>query len=213
MTEILIADDHGIVRLGTSIVVKEAVPLSQITQAEDFDEMIHLLSKKKFDLLLLDINMPGGNNIKMVEKVLSLLPAIKILVFSSYDESVYALRYLQAGACGYLNKNSSNADLKEAVLSVLNNGKYMSADVRELYYNSLTQGKAASQGDNPLNKLSNREVDVAKHLVQGLGIMEVSKALNLSTSTVSTYKTRIFEKLQIENIAELIETFRLNSST
>jgi two-component system invasion response regulator UvrY len=212
MTQILIADDHGIVRLGTSIVVKEAVPKAEVTQAEDFDQMIQLLSKKEFDLLLLDINMPGGNNIKMVEKVLSLLPNIRILVFSSYDESVYALRYLQAGASGYLNKNSTNADLKEAVLAVLNRGKYMSPEVQEIYFNSLTQGKTAAQGDNPLNKLSNREVDVAKHLVQGMGIMEVSKSLNLSTSTVSTYKTRIFEKLQVENIAELIEIFRLHTN-
>lgn len=211
MTEILIADDHGIVRLGTSIVVKEALPLAKVTQAEDFDEMIKLLSERPFSLLLLDINMPGGNNIKMVEKVLTVQPNLKILVFSSYDETLYALRYLQAGASGYLNKNTSKADLKEAILSVIQRGKYMSPEVRELYYNTLTMGKSILKADNPLNKLSNREVDVAKYLVQGMGIMEVSKALNLSTSTVSTYKTRIFEKLQVDNIAELIEKFRLHS--
>ncbi len=211
MTEILIADDHGIVRLGTSIVVKEALPLARVTQAEDFDEMIALLSEKAYDLLLLDINMPGGNNIKMVEKILIKQPTIKILVFSSYDETLYALRYLQAGAAGYLNKNTSKADLKDAVLTVLQRGKYMSPEVRDMYYNTLTMGKSVIKADNPLNKLSNREVDVAKYLVQGLGIMEVSKALNLSTSTVSTYKTRIFEKLQVDNIAELIEKFRLHS--
>ena len=211
MTEILIAEDHEIVRLGTSIVVKEVLPLARVTQAEDFDEMVKLLSEKPYDLVLLDINMPGGNNIKMVEKVLLIQPNIKILVFSSYDETLYALRYLQAGAAGYLNKNTSKADLKEAILSVIQRGKYMSPEVRELYYNTLTMGKSVLKADNPLNHLSNREVDVAKYLVQGLGIMDVSKALNLSTSTVSTYKTRIFEKLRVENIAELIEKFRLHS--
>ena len=204
MTEILIADDHGIVRLGTAIVVKETLPLAKVTQAEDFDEMIKLLSERPFDLLLLDINMPGGNNIKMVEQVLLVRPNVKILVFSSYDETLYALRYLQAGAAGYLNKNTSKADLKEAILSVIQRGKYMSPEVRELYYNTLTMGKSILKADNPLNKLSNREVDVAKYLVQGLGIMDVSKALSLSTSTVSTYKTRLMEKLGCKTLIELL---------
>ncbi|SFC15994.1 DNA-binding response regulator, NarL/FixJ family, contains REC and HTH domains [Parapedobacter composti] len=213
MTEVLIADDHGIVRLGTSIVIKEALPLANITQAGDVDELIRFLSEKQYDLLLLDINMPGGNNITMVEKVLAVQPGIKILVFSSYDETLYALRYLQAGASGYLSKNASKTELKNAILAVVQRGKYMSPEIQELYYHTLTMGKSFIAADNPLNKLSNREVDVAKYLVQGMGIQDVSKTLNLSTSTVSTYKTRIFEKLQVNNLVELIEKFRLYSGS
>lgn len=211
MTEILLADDHGIVRLGTSIVVKEVLPKANITQAEDYDEMIRLLEEKPFDLLFLDINMPGGNNIKMVSKILEIQPAVKILVYSSYEETLYALRYMQAGAHGFLSKNSSKAELAEAITSVLERGKYMTNEVRDQYFDSITKGKAAIKAENPINKLSNREVDVARHLAQGMGVIEVSKEMNLSTSTVSTYKTRIFEKLQVDNIIDFIDKFRLHS--
>lgn len=211
MTEILLADDHGIVRLGTSIVIKEVLPLAKITQAENFDEMINLLGEKKYDLLLLDINMPGGNNIKMIQRILMIQPKIKILVYSSYEETLYALRYLQAGASGYLNKNTSKSDLQEAITSIVENGKYMSPEIRELYLNSLTKNKSSLQANNPINKLSDREIDVAKCLAQGMGVIDVSKAMNLSTSTVSTYKTRLFEKLKVDNMIEFIDKFRLYS--
>lgn len=210
MTSVLITDDHGIVRLGASIVVEETIEKVDVHQASDFDEMINLIKERPFDLLLMDINMPGGNNIKMISEILKIQKDLKILVFSSYEESIYALRYIQEGAVGYINKNSTKNLLKEAITTVLNGQKYMSSDVRDMYYNSLIEGKSSKIKENPLNLLSNREMDVAKQLIKGLSINEVSKALELKSSTVSTYKTRVFEKLQIENIAELIEVFRVN---
>lgn len=211
MTEVLITDDHDIVRLGTSIVLKDVVQGANITQATDLEETIALLYGKTFHLLLLDINMPGGNNIKMIETILAVQPSLKILVFSSYEESIYALRYIEAGALGYINKNSSKNDLKNAIETVLSGKKYMSREVQELYYNSFTIGKNSKLEANLLNKLSNREMDVAKHLVKGLGIVEISKIMNLKSSTISTYKSRIFQKLQVENIPELIEILKLNN--
>lgn len=211
MTEVLITDDHDIVRLGTSIVLKDVVQGANITQATNLEETIALLYGKTFHLLLLDINMPGGNNIKMIETILAVQPSLKILVFSSYEESIYALRYIEAGALGYINKNSSKNDLKNAIETVLSGKKYMSREVQELYYNSFTIGKNSKLEANLLNKLSNREMDVAKHLVKGLGIVEISKIMNLKSSTISTYKSRIFQKLQVENIPELIEILKLNN--
>lgn len=211
MTEVLITDDHDIVRLGTSIVLKDVVQGANITQATNLEETIALLYGKTFHLLLLDINMPGGNNIKMIETILAAQPSLKILVFSSYEESIYALRYIEAGALGYINKNSSKNDLKNAIETVLSGKKYMSREVQELYYNSFTIGKNSKLEANLLNKLSNREMDVAKHLVKGLGIVEISKIMNLKSSTISTYKSRIFQKLQVENIPELIEILKLNN--
>src|SRR5690606_32340319 len=115
--------DHDIVRLGASIVIHEIMPGATIHQATDFGETIQMLSESTYDLLLLDINMPGGNNIKMIDEVLAIQPAIKILVFSSYEESIYALRYLQAGASGFINKNSSKNELKNAILSIIEKGR------------------------------------------------------------------------------------------
>ncbi|MBP3943250.1 response regulator transcription factor [Sphingobacteriaceae bacterium WQ 2009] len=211
MKRVLIADDHSIVRLGASVIIKENFPTAVITQAQDYIEVEKLLKMQDFDLLLLDINMPGGNNIKVINEILSLQPDVKILIFSSYDESLYALRYIEAGAVGYLNKNTAMAELANAIQTIKERGRYMSNEVKDLYVQKLTQTKSQLQSRNPLAKLSNREVDVAKHLIQGLGIIEVSLALNLSASTISTYKSRIFEKLNVTNIPELIQLYRLHA--
>lgn len=211
MKRILIADDHSIVRLGASMIIKECIPNTDIQQAQTYDEVYNHLRKEPFDLLLLDINMPGGNNIKVVKKLLDIQPAVKILVFSSYEESIYALRYIDAGACGYLNKTTAMSELKNAIESIMTRGKYMSDTVKELYIQKLTTSKSSFVKNNPLHKLSNREMDVAKHLTKGLGILEVAKLMELSSSTVSTYKSRVFEKLNVGNIPELIELFKLHS--
>lgn len=211
MKKILIADDHSIVRLGASVIIKENFPQAEIFQAQTYPEVYQLLKKELFDLILLDINMPGGNNIKVIKEVLDIQPSVKILVFSSYDESLYALRYISAGACGYLNKNTAMSELNNAISSIMTRGKYMSEHVKELYVQKLTTSKSSYNKNNPINKLSNREVDVAKHLIKGLGILEVATLLDLSSSTVSTYKSRIFEKLSVNNIPELIELYKLHT--
>lgn len=211
MRKILIADDHSIVRLGASIITKEAFKDSLITQAENYQEVYDLLSKQRYNLLLLDINMPGGNNINVIKKILTIQDDLKILVFSSYDETLYALRYIEAGACGYLNKATAMSELKHAIESIKHRGSYMSETVRDLYIQKLTTTKSALEISNPLNKLSNREMDVAKHLIKGLGISEMSDLLSLSASTVSTYKSRIFLKLSVKNIPELLKLFQLHS--
>jgi len=209
MKKILIADDHSIVRLGASMVIKEIYPDSTLIQAETYDEVYKILKKEHIDLILLDINMPGGNNIKVIKELLAIQKDVKILVFSSYDESLYALRYIETGASGYLHKNTAMSELNNAITNIETRGTYMSVDIKDLYVQKLTTSKSSIDAINPLNKLSNREMDVAKHLISGLGILEVSNLLNLSSSTISTYKSRIFEKLNLSNIAELIELFQL----
>src|SRR5690606_35183670 len=156
-----------------------------------------------------DINMPGGNNIRVISDVLNLNPNIKILVLSSYDEGIYALRYIEAGAAGYLNKSTAMDELAQAIQTIEQRGKYMSDAVKDLYVQKLTTTKSEMQTINPLHSLSNREMDVAKHLINGIGDLEVSSFLILSTSTVCTYKSRIFDKLQVENWPDLMELFKL----
>lgn len=212
MNKILIADDHSIVRLGASVIINEKFKAAEITNATTIKEVYDQLSDKTFDLLLLDINMPGGNNIKVIKEILNLQSDLKILVFSSYDENIYALRYIEAGAVGYLNKNTAMEELGNAIQSILDRGKYMSDAVKDLYVQKLTNTKSNLDKKNPLFKLSNREMDVAKHLIEGHGILEVSNLLQLSSSTVSTYKSRIFEKLAVNNIPELIELFKLHEN-
>src|SRR5690606_40541065 len=132
MKKILIADDHSIVRLGASIIIKECIPEADIQQAQTYDEVYGFLRNQPFDLLLLDINMPGGNNINVIKELLAIQPSVKILVFSSYEESLYALRYINAGACGYLNKTTAMSELKNTIESIMTGGKYMSDAVKYL---------------------------------------------------------------------------------
>lgn len=209
MKKILITDDHDIVRLGTSIVIKEMFPTVDIDQAEDFEEMMLFLQKERYDLLMLDINMPGGNTVDMIEKILDAQDDLRILVFSSYEESLFALRYIEAGATGYVHKNMPKQDLKTAILSVAEDKKYMSPDVHSLYYETVLRGKSASIEKNPLNTLSNRELDVAQYIISGKSILEIAQILNLKNSTVSTYKTRLFDKLNVDNIPDLIQVFNI----
>lgn len=212
MNKILIADDHSIVRLGATVIINETFKNTEVISATTIQEVYDILNQSKIDLLLLDINMPGGNNIKVIDEVLEIQKDLKILVFSSYDENIYALRYIEAGAAGYLNKNTAMEELANAIQSVQERGRYMSDAIKDLYVQKLTTTKSSLDKTNPLYKLSNREMDVAKHLMEGHGILEVSNLLSLSSSTVSTYKSRIFEKLGVSNIPELIELFKLHQS-
>jgi len=133
------------------------------------------------------------------------------IVTSLVDDIIMPPIGYVTGGVGYLNKNTAMAELANAIQTIKERGRYMSNEVKDLYVQKLTQSKSQLHSKNPLSKLSNREVDVAKHLIQGLGIIEVSNELNLSASTISTYKSRIFEKLNVSNIPELIELFRLHS--
>jgi DNA-binding NarL/FixJ family response regulator len=202
---ILIADDHGVVRYGMMLFIKDLMPWAQVSQVGTFNEAIGHVNKSQVDLVILDINLPGGNNIKMVDSLKAVQPDIKVIIFSSYDEKVYAERYLRAGAKGYLNKETSNKEIKKAIQSVLSGGVYMSNTVKDLMLNRLLNIEV---GQNPLSVLSNREIEVAQLLVIGKGVTEISTALNLQLSTVSTYKNRIFEKLDVSNVVQLIEKFK-----
>jgi two-component system invasion response regulator UvrY len=202
MKHILIAEDHAVVRIGTKHLLKALIPESVISDVDDFDKIIQELQLKSFDLLILDINIPGGNNTKMVETIRATSPGIRILVFSSYDEQQYGLLYLQAGADGYLSKEAPEEEFKAAVLSVLNNRKYMSQDMQQLNINRLINPKEYLP--DPVITLSPRETDVLNLLKEGLGTAKIAEKLNLQLSTVSTYKARIFEKLGVKNIVELI---------
>lgn len=211
MKRVLIADDHSIVRLGASIIIKEVLKTEDIVHAESYGEVQSKIKEAQYDLLILDLNMPGGNNIRMVQEILNLQPEIKILVFSSYDEQIYALRYLEAGAMGYLNKSTSMLELRDALERLKEGKRYMSDSVRDQYIEILTKSRTEANKKNPLLTLSDRETDVAKQLIKGYGVVDVAKAMELNPSTVSTYKSRIFKKLNIKNIPELIKIFSLNT--
>lgn len=208
-TKMIIADDHSIVRRGIMNIILENWGTIDVLQAETFAQvLVHL--QKPADLLILDINMPGGNKVEMLDVVKSFQPKIKILMFSSYHEQIFAMRYIQAGANGYLNKNSDEKEIVKAIQTVMEGRKYVSQTMKDSLLDLFATDN--EQGSNPLNLLSNRELEVGIHLAQGVGVLEISKLMNLQMGTISTYKMRTFEKLGVKSIVELAEKFKLYSS-
>lgn len=205
--KVLIADDHSVVRQGVSLILREAFTGMEVVHTDSFSNTVAILTNNFFDLLLLDINLPGGNRIAMIEEVRTVQKDTKILMFSAYDEEQYALRYIKAGAQGYLNKLSSENKIIEAVKTILDGGNYMGDKIKEKISGS-TFNKVSG---NPLDVLSGRELEIAGLLVKGDGNLEIANKLDIGTSTVSTYKSRIFEKLEISNVVSLIEKFKLHT--
>ena len=201
----LITDDHSIVRQGISLLVNELFLNAKICQSGNFKDTFNVLKETKIDLLVLDINFPDGTSLNIIKEVKNIQPDIKILIFSAYDEAIYALRYLNAGASGYLNKGSSEEEMKQALISMILSGKYLTQNVKDKILDSYISKTPI----NPLEQLSNREVEVAGLLIKGYGNLEISELLQIKKTTVSTFKNRIFEKLEIDNLAALIEVSRL----
>lgn len=201
----LITDDHSIVRQGIAMLINELFLNPKIHQSGNFKDTFTIVNETKVDLLILDINFPDGNSINIIKDIKSIQPDIKILIFSAYDEDIYALRYLNTGASGYLNKGASEDEMKQALTSMILTGKYLTQNVK----NKILDSYISKSPINPIEQLSNRELEVARMLVKGYGNLEISDLLNIKKTTVSTFKNRIFEKLEIDNLAALIELFRL----
>ena len=203
---VLVADDHEIVRMGLIQEIKQLKPQALLYEVEDYDSLYKQISKNRFDLAILDVKMPNGSFQEAMEYIRFKQPELKILVFSSQDEQLYAARYLKMGADGFLNKHSSKEVIERALNDMLSKGKYLSEELKDaMIFDSLTKQKKAS----PVESLSNRELQVANKLCEGITIKEMSDQLHLHTSTISTYKNRIFEKLNINSIPELIEVLRM----
>ncbi|CEJ71633.1 response regulator transcription factor [Chryseobacterium oranimense] len=195
---ILIADDHYVVRAGTALVLESVYPKTNIDFAENYDQVKEHISNHDYDLLLLDIDMPGTQYKKMVSELKGIQKNLKILVFSGHGKDV-AIQYIREGAEGYLNKQSSKEEIREAVKSVIQKGYYYPSELIGL----IVQNKKG----NPVEKLSTREYEIFQLLAKGSGNLEIGNKLDIQMSTVSTYKKRIFKKLNVSNIAELIKVY------
>jgi DNA-binding NarL/FixJ family response regulator len=198
MTRILIADDHTIVRKGLKQILTEGMRNVEFGESSNASETLTLV-KKKFDLLILDLSMPGRSGLDLLKDVKVQSPKLPILVLSMYPEDQYALRVIKAGAMGYLTKDSAPEELVTAVSKILNGGKYISAALSDQLIDQVQRPK---QGED-YEQLSDREFQVLKLIASGKTATEIAEALSLSVKTVSTYRTRILEKLHLSSNAEL----------
>lgn len=199
---ILLADDHMIVTDGLELLINRLLPQAKVTAVRDFDAVLKFLHHTKAQLVVCDINMPGGNDFSMVRKIKDLQPNTKLLLLTAYDARLYGRRYLDEGADAYVSKNAEASAFGEAVLFLLGKGfaKFiMTGDGRRIYQ--------TENAVSPLTQLSNRELEVAQLLVDGQGILEISNLLQVQSNTVSTYKMRIFEKLNVKSVPALVAVF------
>ena len=201
--EILIVDDHLVVRTGVSIILEEKIKNISISTTENYNETLSILKQKPFDLIILDINIPGGRNTTMIEEIKDIQPETKVLIFSVYEEETHACPYIIAGANGYLNKLSDKKKLTDAIDTILKTGNYLTPSI----VNELVKASTNKASMNPLDKLSKREREISELLVKGDGNIEIANKLSIQLTTVSTHKNKIFNKLNIKNIVQLISLF------
>ena len=203
MKHILLIENHSIVRLATLFIIRDVLPAVTSWETDNFPDALHIVSTRRLDLIFLDINIPDGEGFQMITKIRRLQPDVTIMVFSDIDEELYAMHYLKAGANGFLSKNSSTQEIRTAIVAVLTNGRYMSEMVQQI----LLRGNATPEmrQSNPLAALSQREIEVMDLLLEGKWTKEIATLLNITGSSVSTYKLRVFEKLGVNTVIELYQ--------
>ena len=195
MTRVVLADDHKIVRDGLKRILAATDDLQVVAEAADGDELVRLVKANDYDVAVVDMSMPGLSGMALIKRLKDEKPKLRILVLSMHGEQQYAARALKAGASGYLNKDSAAEMLVGALRKVAGGGMH----IGEAAAASLVAAERS-----PHEALSDREFEVLRLLVDGLGPTEIGERLHLSVKTVSTHKTRILEKLKLGSTAELV---------
>lgn len=201
MIKILIADDHTILRDGLKQILAESSDLQVAGEADNGTDALKKIREEDWDVVVLDMSMPGKSGIELIKQIKLEKPKLPLLILSMHKEDVYAMRTLKAGASGYLSKDSASSQLVSAIRKVASGGMYLNPEVAEKFAFGLRP-----VSDAPAHTLlSDREYQVFLLLVQGLPLTQIADDLNLSVKTISTHKTRIMEKMQVDNLSGLIK--------
>ena len=203
---VLLADDHSLIRQGIMFILEEIEVDAKVIQASNLQQITEQICANKIDIAVIDAHFPDGNSITILPEIKTLAPEIRILIFTGIDEAANALKFLKAGANGFISKMSEEEEIKNAILTIMKDGEYLSPQTQSLLMNSMRNSKAI----NPLFRLTERELQIAKMYASGNSNLEIANQLDVKQNTVSTIKRRIFEKLKIENIVELIQILQDN---
>jgi two-component system, NarL family, invasion response regulator UvrY len=197
--KILIADDHAIVRKGLVQLLREGYPGVTVAEAVNSNEAMEIARNDSFDVILLDISMPGRNGIETLKQMRTDGIKAPVLMLSMHPEGQYAIRCLKAGASGFINKETATEELLGAIQKLLSGKKYITAAVAEKLAESMSE-----HGQRPLHEsLSDREMQVLQQIASGKTVSDIAEEISLSVNTISTYRSRILEKLQLSNNSEL----------
>ena len=200
MLNILIVDDHPIVRQGLKQILSDLNQPHNIDEAETTAEMLRLARQVEYSFVLLDINLPDRSGLDALPDFKAIRPTTPVLILSMFPERQYAIRAIKAGASGYLTKESATDELLIAINKVLSGGKYISAALAESFLDFLDSGSSQTH-----SILSLREFEVMICIAQGKGAKEIAECLHISEKTVSTYRTRILEKMDFDSTADIVK--------
>jgi DNA-binding NarL/FixJ family response regulator len=200
MIRVFVADDHAVVRRGVRQILEDASDMIAAGEASTGREVLQAVRQHDYDVLVLDIAMPDANGLEVLSQLRTLKPDLRVLILSMYPEKQYAVRALKAGAAGYLTKESAPDELVAAIRKVASGGKYVTRSLAE----RLAAALGSELGKEPHEALSAREYQVMRLLAAGKTVTDIATELSLSVKTISTYRTRILEKLDLRNTAEII---------
>jgi two-component system invasion response regulator UvrY len=207
MAKILIADDHPAVRAGLRQLLKDDTSVTEIGEAASGDETLACLRSGHWDMLILDINMPGRSGLDVLRNVRESFPGTKVLVLSGFSERQYGLSAIKAGASGYLPKECAPQDLLTATRAIMKGRRYVSSQMAEMLISDPN-----SDSDQPLHgRLSQREFQIFYKIAAGTAVSAIGRELSLSVKTVSTYRSRILQKMNLQTNADLT-TYALRNS-
>ncbi len=199
MIRILIADDHAIVRKGLKQLILDEFPSATVEEVGDVESLIKQVIKTSWDILICDISMPGRSGVEALHQVKQISPQLPVLIMSMHPEDQYALRVLKAGASGYLSKDTVHEELINAIRTIRLGRKYITPSIAE----KLASAYGSDNGKQLHENLSDREFDVFKMIAAGRSVSEIAAQLSLSATTVSTYRSRILEKMVMKTNADL----------
>lgn len=201
MIRILIADDHTIMREGLKRILEGIDDIEVVAEAIDGHDTLAKARSEDFDVLLMDLSMPGRSGVDLIRQIKDEMPKLPILILTMHEEEQYAVRAIRAGARGYLTKESAGTQLVTALRKVASGRPYISIEVAE----QLAMSAMPADNELPHTLLSDREFEVFGHLVKGKSITEIAELLHLSVKTVSTHKTRIMLKMERNTLSDLVQ--------
>ncbi len=197
--KILIVDDHVIIRRGLKFILESNFGITEFYETESCKGLKEILNSQNISHMILDMQLNDGNVIEILSEIIQLYPNVKILVYTMSPEEIFGMRMINMGTAGYLNKQNNEKEVITALTLFFNGKKYYSPYIVE----QMEKKKSADGGNDPFRELSEREITVMNYLLKGEGIKEISGRLNIKSSTVATFKARIFNKLGVSNVIDL----------
>jgi two-component system, NarL family, invasion response regulator UvrY len=204
MIKFLIADDHHILRTGLAVIIKDEFSDAEIDECSNGDCVWKKIQHTEYDLVVLDITMPGTDSLRLLKNIFTLKPDQKVMIFTMSSVAIYAKQFLAMGVKGFINKEARPSEVRLGMVAVLNNRKYLGSDMKHILTSEDIDGTST-----PFDNLTFRELEIMNHLVGGKNVKEIAEMLFLHISTISTHKANIMLKLDVSNVVELSRKVQL----